>query len=154
VDTYKLTPKAKQALSISKKEAQLLRNKYSGTEHLLLGLLNIGDSIITNILEDLDVDLDQLRNIVYDNISQQGNDPVSIESISYTPRVEKVIEVADECARRLNKTHIDVEHILLGLLYEADQETKRIGGSFRAPGYRSQVLKLIEKMLGEFEKGY
>ena len=120
MDTYKLTPKAKQALSISKKEAQLLRNKYSGTEHLLLGLLNIGDSIITNILEDLDVDLDQLRNIVYDNISQQGNDPVSIESICYTPRVEKVIEVADECARRLNKTHIDVEHILLGLLYEAD----------------------------------
>ena len=63
VDTYKLTPKAKQALSIAKKEAQLLKNKYAGTEHLLLGLLNIGDSIITLILEDLDVDLDQLSNL-------------------------------------------------------------------------------------------
>ena len=47
-----------------------------------------------------------------------------------------------------------IEESLEGLLYEADQETKRIGGSFRAPGYRSQVLKLIEKMVSEFERGY
>ena len=38
MDTYNLTPKAKQALSIAKKEAQLLKNRYAGTEHLLLGL--------------------------------------------------------------------------------------------------------------------
>ena len=47
-----------------------------------------------------------------------------------------------------------IEESLEGLLYEADQETKRIGGSFRAPGYRSQELKLIEKMVSEFERGY
>ena len=47
-----------------------------------------------------------------------------------------------------------IEQTLEDLLYEADMETKRIGGSFRAPGYRSQVLKLIEKMVGEFERGY
>ena len=47
-----------------------------------------------------------------------------------------------------------IEQTLEDLLYEADMETKRLGGSFRAPGYRSQVLKLIEKMLDEFEKGY
>ena len=84
--TYKLTPKAKQALSISKKEAQLLKNRYAGTEHLLLGLLNIGDSVITDILEDLQIDLDELRSIVYDNISQEGEDSISIDDISYTPR--------------------------------------------------------------------
>ena len=47
-----------------------------------------------------------------------------------------------------------IEETLEGILYEADMETKRIGGSFRAPGYRSQVLKLIEKMVSEFERGY
>ena len=47
-----------------------------------------------------------------------------------------------------------IEETLEGILYEADMETKRIGGSFRAPGYRAQVLKLIEKMVGEFERGY
>tara|TARA_A100001391_G_scaffold172592_1_gene134126 strand:- start:306 stop:794 length:489 start_codon:yes stop_codon:yes gene_type:complete len=47
-----------------------------------------------------------------------------------------------------------IEQTLEDLLYEADMETKRLGGSFRAPGYRRQVLKLIEKMLGEFERGY
>ena len=47
-----------------------------------------------------------------------------------------------------------IEESLEGILYEAEQETKRIGGSFRAPGYKAQVLKLIEKMVGEFERGY
>lgn len=120
MDTYKLTPKAKQALSIAKKEAQLLKNKYAGTEHLLLGLLNIGDSVVTLILEDLSVDIDQLRSIVYDNISQQGDSPVSIDDISYTPRVEKVMDLAYSCAQKLDKRQIDIEHIFLGLLYEVD----------------------------------
>ena len=118
--TYKLTPKAKQALSISKKEAQLLKNRYAGTEHLLLGLLNIGDSIITDILEDLQIDLDELRSIVYDNISQEGEGSISIDEISYTPRVEKVIEIADNISRKLDRGSIDVEHIFLALLYETD----------------------------------
>tara|TARA_R110002167_G_scaffold55096_4_gene156819 strand:+ start:870 stop:3329 length:2460 start_codon:yes stop_codon:yes gene_type:complete len=120
VGTYKLTPKAKQALSISKKEAQLLKNRYAGTEHLLLGLLNIGDSVITDILEDLQIDLDELRSIVYDNISQEGEDSISIDDISYTPRVEKVIELADSISRKLDRGSIDVEHIFLALLYETD----------------------------------
>ena len=119
--TYKLTPKAKQALSISKKEAQLLKNRYAGTEHLLLGLLNIGDSIITDILEDLQIDLDELRSIVYDNISQEGEGSISIDEISYTPRVEKVIELADSISRKLDRGSIDVEHIFLALLYETDK---------------------------------
>lgn len=147
MDTYKLTPKAKQVLSISKKEAQLLRNRYSGTEHLLLGLLNIGDTIISEILEDLGVDIDQLRDIVYDNISQQGDDPVKIDDISYTPRVEKVIELAHNCAVKLGSQHIDIEHIFLGLLYETDGVANSILKSLGVD-YRN-VKKQINKECGE-----
>jgi ATP-dependent Clp protease ATP-binding subunit ClpC len=120
VDLYKLSPKAKQALAVAKKEAQLLRNKYAGTEHLLLGLLNIGDSIITDILLDYSVDIDELRNIVYDNISQEGDEDVATEDIAFTPRVEKVLELSNTIALKLGRDKIDIEHIFLGLLYETD----------------------------------
>ena len=120
MDLYKLSPKAKQALAVAKKEAQLLRNKYAGTEHLLLGLLNIGDSIITDILLDYSVDIDELRNIVYDNISQEGDEDVATEDIAFTPRVEKVLELSNTIALKLGRDKIDIEHIFLGLLYETD----------------------------------
>lgn len=146
MNTYKLTPKAKQSLSIAKKEAQLLKNRYAGTEHLLLGLLNIGDSVITDILEDLNIDIEQLRMIVYDNISQEGDDPISIDEISFTPRVEKVIELANQCSKKLDRVSIDVEHIFLGLLYEPDGVANNIlvslGVNFKS------VKRIINKEVG------
>ena len=120
MDIYKLTPKAKQAMSIAKKEAQMLQNKYAGTEHMLLGLLNIGDSIVTEILEEFEIDIDQLRSIVYDNISQEGDDPITVDDIVFTPRVEKIIETASKCAAKFEREKIDIEHMFLGLLYETD----------------------------------
>jgi len=120
MDTYKLTPKAKQAMSIAKKEAQFLRNKYAGTEHLLLGLLNIGDSSITEMLEEFEVDLDELRSIIYDNISQEGDEDITVNDISFTPRVEKILEIANACSSKFKRDKIDIEHIFLGILYETE----------------------------------
>lgn len=146
MDIYKLSPKAKQALSTAKKEAQLLKNRYAGTEHLLLGLLNIGDSVITNVLEDLTVDIDQLRSIVYDNISQEGDSMVTIDEISFTPRVEKVMDLAHICAKKLDRDRIDIEHIFLGLLYETDGVANNI---LRSLGVEyNKVKRQIDKELG------
>ena len=48
-------------------------------------------------------------------------------------------------------THI--EQTMEELLYEAEQETARIGGRFRQPGMKDQVIKLITKMVNDFDKG-
>ena len=147
METYKLTPRAKQSLSVCKKEAQNLKNRYAGTEHLLLGLLNIGDSIITEILEEFGIDLDELRIIIYDNISQEGDEPVSIEDIQFTPRVEKVMAIAHKCAERLGRDKLDVDHIFLGLLYEQDGVANSILNSLGV-NYNN-VKDVIEKEVGK-----
>ena len=147
METYKLTPRAKQSLSVCKKEAQNLKNRYAGTEHLLLGLLNIGDSIITEILEEFGIDLDELRLMIYDNISQEGDEPVPIEDISFTPRVEKVMEIANTCADRLGRDKVDVDHIFLGLLYEQDGVANSILNSLGV-NYNN-VKDVIEKEVGK-----
>ena len=46
-----------------------------------------------------------------------------------------------------------IESTMEDLLYEAEQETKRIGGQFRQPGYKSQVIKLMEKLVQGFDRG-
>ena len=154
MDTYKLTPKAKQVMSIAKNEAQVLKNKYAGTEHMLLGLLNIGDSIIIQILEAYDIDIDDLRNIIYDNISQEGIEDVDVDDIKYTPRVEKIIDVAFSCAKKFNRQKIDIEHIFLGLLYETDGVAnsilKSVGVSY--DGVRDQIKKEIGASLTDEEE--
>ncbi len=147
MDTYKLTPKAKQALSVAKQEAQHLKNRYAGTEHLLLGLLNIGDTIVTLILEDSNIDIEELRNIVYDNISQEGDDPVQLDDITFTPRVEKVIDVAYNCSKKLDAVKIDVDHIFLGLLYESDGVANSILQSLGIS--YNDAKRVIESELGD-----
>ena len=47
----------------------------------------------------------------------------------------------------------DVESRMEDLLYEVEQETRRIGGKFRQPGYKAQIVKLLTKMVEEFSKG-
>jgi ATP-dependent Clp protease ATP-binding subunit ClpC len=147
VETYKLTPRAKQSLSLAKKEAQLLRNRYAGTEHLLLGLLNIGNSVVTEILEEFGVDIEDLRNIIYDNISQEGDFDIEVDDIDLTPRVEKVLEVANNCAGKLDKNKIDTDHIFLGLLYESDGVANNILQSLGVS--YNKVKALIEQELGK-----
>ena len=147
MDTYRLTEQAKQALSIAKKEAQLLKNKYAGTEHLLLGLLNIGDSIVIRILEDMSVDIDGLRDIVYDNISQEGETVIDIDEISFTPRAEKIVEAAYICSQKMDRERVDVDHMFLGLLYESDgianSILKNLGVSY------NKVRKILSQELGD-----
>lgn len=151
METYNLTPKAKQAMSVAKKEAQMLKNKYAGTEHLLLGLLNIGNSIVSEILEEFEIDLDQLRSIIYDNISQEGDDNIDIDDICLTPRVTKIIETAETCAKKFKRPKIDIEHLFLGLLYVQDGVANNIlvslGVSYDK--VKEQIRKELEDVVEE-----
>ena len=46
-----------------------------------------------------------------------------------------------------------IEERMQEVFYEAEMETKRIGGQFRQPGYKQQVIKLMEKLIAGFERG-
>jgi ATP-dependent Clp protease ATP-binding subunit ClpC len=46
-----LTPRAKQVLALARKEADRFNHSYVGTEHLLLGLIKLGQGVAVNVLE-------------------------------------------------------------------------------------------------------
>ena len=61
IGSIPFTPRAKKVLALSANEARNLGHSYVGTEHILLGLLTEGEGIAARVLENLNVDLDEIR---------------------------------------------------------------------------------------------
>jgi ATP-dependent Clp protease ATP-binding subunit ClpC len=124
------TPRAQQVLALARKEADRFHHNYVGTEHLLLGLINLGQGVAVNVLQKMGLDLQTVRAAVE---KQVGMGPESKPSgnIPYTPRVKKVLALAGKEAKALNHSYVGTEHVLLGLLREGE-------------GVAARVLKLLE----------
>ena len=113
------TPRAQQVLALARKEADRLNHNFLGTEHLLLGLIKLGQGVAVNVLQKIGLDLETVRMEVEKQVGT-GPDQKMIGNIPYTPRVKKVIALAQKEAKNLNHTYVGTEHLLLGLLREGD----------------------------------
>ena len=125
------TPRAQQVLALARKEADRFHHNYVGTEHLLLGLIKLGQGVAVSVLQKMGLDLETVRGEVEKQvgIGQESKTPVG--SIPYTPRVKKVLALAGKEAKVLNHSYVGTEHILLGLLREGE-------------GVAARVLKTLE----------
>src|SRR4030081_1507235 len=124
------TPRAQQVLALARKEADRFNHNYVGTEHLLLGLIKLGQGVAVNVLQNMGLDLKTVRREVEKHV---GSHPATnmVGDIPSTPRVKKVLALAGEEAKALNHSYVGTEHILLGLLREGE-------------GVAAQVLKSLE----------
>ncbi len=149
------TPRAQQVLALARKEADRFHHNYVGTEHLLLGLINLGQGVAVNVLQKMGLDLDTVRNAVE---KQVGKGPAAKPSgnISYTPRVKKVLALAGKEAKSLNHSYVGTEHILLGLLREGDGVAARVLKSLEVDieRCRDEILSELDpNFAGEGEGG-
>lgn len=119
------TPRAQQVLALARKEADRFNHNFVGTEHLLLGLIKLGQGVAVNVLQKIGLDLDTVRMEV-EKLVGTGPDQKMIGNIPYTPRVKKVLSLAAKEAKALNHTYVGTEHILLGLLREGDGVAARV----------------------------
>jgi ATP-dependent Clp protease ATP-binding subunit ClpC len=119
------TPRAQQVLALARKEADRFNHNFVGTEHLLLGLIKLGQGVAVNVLQKLGLDLETVRMEVEKQVGT-GPDQKMIGNIPYTPRVKKVLALAAKEAKALNHTYVGTEHILLGLLREGDGVAARV----------------------------
>src|SRR5215472_6431872 len=138
----RFTDRARRVVVLAQQEARMLSHNYIGTEHLLLGLLHDGGGTAASALESLGVTLDAAREQVREIIGE-GEQPQQ-GHIPFTPRAKKVLELSLREALSLGDDHIGTEHLLLGLLEEADgagaQVVARLGASRRA--VRDKVIEL------------
>ncbi|MEO1835393.1 MAG: ATP-dependent Clp protease ATP-binding subunit [Akkermansiaceae bacterium] len=119
------TPRAQQVLALARKEADRFNHNYVGTEHLLLGLIKLGQGVAVSVLERMGLDLDSVRREVEKQVGTGPDQKVS-GNIPYTPRVKKVLALANKEAKSLNHSYVGTEHILLGLLREGEGVAARV----------------------------
>jgi ATP-dependent Clp protease ATP-binding subunit ClpC len=124
------TPRAQQVLALARKEADRFHHNYVGTEHILLGLIKLGQGVAVSVLQKMGLDLETVRNAVEKQVGT-GPEGKTAGSIPYTPRVKKVLALAGKEAKGLNHSYVGTEHILLGLLREGE-------------GVAARVLKALE----------
>lgn len=125
IDPDKLTPRAAQVLALARKEAARFNHSFVGTEHLLVGLIALGQGVAVNVLRKQGLDLENVRREIEKQVGR-GPDQKITGNVPYTPRVRKVLALAAEEARAINHTYIGIEHILLGLLQEGNGPARRI----------------------------
>ncbi|MCK8816239.1 ATP-dependent Clp protease ATP-binding subunit [Natroniella sulfidigena] len=146
----RFTEKARKVMAFSQEEAREFNHNYVGTEHLLLGLLKEGEGVAAKVLENSKFNLEKLRARVKDIIGT-GNDEVESDSLPFTPRTKKVLNLSLEEARRLGHNYVGTEHLLLGLLKEGEGVAARIlkeeGADF------DKIKQEVIKLLGGAKKG-
>jgi len=119
------TPRAQQVLALARKEADRFHHNYVGTEHILLGLINLGQGVAVNVLQKMGLDLDTVRQAVDEQVGL-GPEAKPSGNVPYTPRVKKVLALAGKEAKSLNHSYVGTEHILLGLLREGEGVAARV----------------------------
>ncbi len=141
----KFTNRAKQVIKLAKKEAQRLNHNYLGTEHILLGLLKLGQGIAVNVLRNLNVDYDTVLSEV-ERLVGFGPEIQVYGDPALTGKVKKVFEYANEEASALNHNYVGTEHLLLALLRQTDgvatQILENLGVNLKE--VRKEVLKELE----------
>lgn len=121
----RFTNRAKQVIILARKEADRFNHNYIGTEHLLLGLIKLGQGVAVDVLRSMGVDFETIRMEVEKNVGT-GPENKAVGDVPLTLRAKKVIELAVEEAKNLNHTYIGTEHLLLGLLQEGEGVAARI----------------------------
>jgi ATP-dependent Clp protease ATP-binding subunit ClpC len=139
------TPRAQQVLALARKEADRFNHNYVGTEHLLLGLIKLGQGVAVNVLQKMGLDLETVRMEVEKQVGS-GPETKMVGNIPYTPRVKKVLALAGKEAKSLNHSYVGTEHILLGLLREGEGVAARVLKNLEVDieRTRNEILKELD----------
>ena len=147
------TPRAQQVLALARKEADRFHHNYVGTEHILLGLIKLGQGVAVSVLQKMGLDLETVRSAVEKQVGS-GPEGKASGSIPYTPRVKKVLALAGREAKALNHSYVGTEHILLGLLREGEGVAARVLKSLEVDieRTRNEILRELDPQFsGETE---
>jgi hypothetical protein len=148
---YNFTERVRNVLAMAREESAKLNHEYVGTEHILLGIIREGEGAAVTVMENLNVDLDAIRQKLLETVKKGQPAERERTDLPYTSRAKKVLELAMSEARELGHKYIGTEHLLLGLL----REEKGIAAQVLADAgltlemTRAEVLRLLGTESGE-----
>ena len=143
----RFTKEARRVVTLAQGEAKELGHSWIGTEHLLLGILAIEESVGARALADFEIGLEGTRDDVQ-RVIGEGDEPAPKRRrgprMPFTPRAKKVLELSLRHARKLKDDDIGSEHLLLALFEESDGVASQI---MRERGVKEKELRRCIEVL-------
>ncbi|MDY3973315.1 MAG: AAA family ATPase [Veillonella caviae] len=139
----RFTDGAQQVLTIAQEKAEEFGHNFIGSEHLLLGLLEEGNSVAAKALHKLGLESKALEKAILDE-DGRGNGYVS--TIEMTPRTKRILQLAVDSANQMQHNYVGAEHILLGILRDGGGIAVAILQRFGIRG--EDIVKTINSLIG------
>ena len=140
------TPKAREVLSLARKEAERLRKPLISTEHLLIALIQMEGSVASRVLRELGLEADQVVDIVETEIGFGDH----IGQVELSPGIQQVIPYAFEEVRKRENKAVGTEHLLLGLIRLSNCEAMNILGKLGITP--EQIRRQVDRVLRESQQ--
>jgi len=145
----RFTERAQEAAQRAAEIIQRYGHNQIDTEHILLALIEQPQGVIPQLLDILKIDAENfkerldyiLRTSPKANIFGGGAGQVFI-----TPRVKRIIDLANQEANRLKDEYISTEHIFLAILTEKNTPSARLLEDLGIT--RQRVLDAVEELRG------
>ena len=145
----RFTDDAQRVLSLAQEAALELGHDYVGTEHVLIGLTKVKNSVAAKALGELGIVTENIFEAVEEHVGR-GNKKAT--SIYMTPRVKYILELAVQIANRMNHNYVGTEHILLGLLSDGSGVAAAILQSMDVR--TNDIVDAIRNILGSNSKDH
>lgn len=139
----RFTEKAQRVLVYAQEEAKRMGHQVVGTEHILLGLIRESEGIASKSLVGIGLDVEKVRTQIEQLV---GVGTPYAGDIGFTPRVKRVLELANEEARRQGVNYIGTEHLLLGLIMEGEGIAARVLANLNVNP--EKIWKQVVQLLG------
>ncbi len=143
------TGRAQKVLQLARREAGNFDSDCVATEHLLLGIVALGEGVAVTVLERIGASLKRIR-LEVERAIGPGAATKTVGNISFTPRAKKVLQLAGAEAQVLNHTYVGTEHILLGLLREGEGVAAQVLRNLNVD-YETVRTEVMKELNPDFE---
>jgi ATP-dependent Clp protease ATP-binding subunit ClpC len=147
----KFSARVQKVIQFSREEALRLGHDFIGTEHLLLGLVRLGEGRACQIIQALDVSLEAIREMI-EEIVESSDAVMKIGNIPFTKKAERVLKVTYMEGRNFNAEQIGTEHLLLAIIKEDDGIARQVMTQFNL-SYETVREQLETLLSGSAERG-
>lgn len=139
----KFSPKVKKIIQLSKQEALRMGNDFVGAEHILLGMIEDGDSLAMKVLDSMELDKEELKYRLEDTIRKSHViiNNINEDEIKWSKHAEKVLKVTFLEAKSYKTDEIKPEHLMLSILKHNQNPASQVLDSFDVDyeSYRSEL---------------
>ncbi|MCF7809448.1 ATP-dependent Clp protease ATP-binding subunit [bacterium] len=148
--TNRLSFRVQQVLRYSREEALRLGHDTIGTEHLLMGIMRLGEGLAIRIISNLGCDLDDLRETLEETVGPASTS-VKIADIPFTKRAERVLRMSYLEGKQYNSELIGTEHLLLSLAKDEDGIASQVlaGFNIRYDNVKNELEGLLREGLND-----